>query len=362
MADDQHRNAIADAGEPSDARADARAADARAMVALAPTPAAAREVAVMNASPASGTWPPESAERQYLRAISLVALLTVSEEVALARRIAAGMQATAALNVLSLPSEERQSQERLVADGMVAQHQMIEANLRLVVSIARHYLNRGMALLDLIQEGNLGLMRAVEKFDHTRGFKFSTYATWWVRQAILRAITDQGRTIRLPAHAFEAVQRITRAVSRLQQALGRDATPDELERELGIPAPEVSELLVLAQHTISLDAPAWTAGAGDDSLTPLRDTVPDKMMPSADDLATQGLLVQEMSRLLTTLSEREQHVLRLRYGLAGKRLHTLKEVGVALNITRERVRQIESSALRKLRSPQHRQQLLGFLN
>jgi RNA polymerase primary sigma factor len=304
--------------------------------------------------------PLAAAVRLYLREIGTVSLLTAAQEVAIARRVAAGARATSVLEAARLPPDERRVHESLIADGEVAQRQLIEANLRLVVSVAKRYLGRGLLLLDLIQEGNIGLMRAVVKFDPTRGNRFSTYATWWIRQGIIRAIANQGRAIRLPAHTLELVQRLTQAAGRLRQVHGRDPTPEDVAREVGIPAAEVRDLLAAAQGTVSLDARAHSAG--DEGQRGLVDLLPDDAAPSLDEVATQRLLAEQLSRTLTCLTERERHVLRLRYGLGGGLPRTLEEAGRTLCITRERVRQIETRALRKLRAPQHRHALSGYLD
>ncbi|MHB1468173.1 MAG: sigma-70 family RNA polymerase sigma factor [Solirubrobacteraceae bacterium] len=255
----------------------------------------------------------------YLAAIGKVPLLTAAEEVRLAKRIERG--------------------------DMAAKQHMVEANLRLVVSIAKSYVGRGLTLLDMIQEGSLGLIRAVEKFDHRRGYKFSTYATWWIRQAISRAIADKGRTIRIPVHMVERINKVLHAERRLLQRLGREPTSAEIAAELDCTAQEVSELLRIAQQPVSLERPT---GEGEDS--ELGDFLEDVSVASPFDLASEALRRQSVVRVLASLSDREREVIEMRYGLAGERARTLDEVGRAFKITRERVRQIESRTLKKLQT------------
>jgi RNA polymerase primary sigma factor len=255
--------------------------------------------------------------RLYLRAIGRVALLSAVEEVELAKRIERG--------------------------DCLAKQQMVEANLRLVVSIAKRYLGRGLSFLDLIQEGSLGLIRAVEKFDHRRGYKFSTYATWWIRQAVTRAIADKGRTIRIPVHMVEKLNKVIQAERHLVQELGREPSADEVASELGCGAHEVREILRIAQQPISLEKPV---GDEDDSL--LGDFVEDQTIESPFELAARRMRNENVGRALAVLPRREREVLELRFGLTGKRPQTLEEVGQAFNVTRERIRQIETHTLKKL--------------
>ncbi|KRL95920.1 DNA-directed RNA polymerase, sigma subunit (sigma70 sigma32) [Levilactobacillus hammesii DSM 16381] len=268
--------------------------------------------------------------RMYLKEIGRVNLLTADQEVALALRIENG--------------EEEAKQE------------LAEANLRLVVSIAKRYVGRGMQFLDLIQEGNMGLMKAVEKFDYRKGFKFSTYATWWIRQAITRAIADQARTIRIPVHMVETINKLIRIQRQLLQDLGREPTPEEIGAEMDMPTEKVREILKIAQEPVSLETPI---GEEDDSH--LGDFIEDQDATSPADHAAYELLKEQLESVLDTLTDREENVLRLRFGLDDGRTRTLEEVGKVFGVTRERIRQIEAKALRKLRHPSRSKQLKDFL-
>lgn len=268
--------------------------------------------------------------RMYLKEIGRVSLLTADQEVALALRIEKG--------------EEEAKQE------------LAEANLRLVVSIAKRYVGRGMQFLDLIQEGNMGLMKAVEKFDYRKGFKFSTYATWWIRQAITRAIADQARTIRIPVHMVETINKLIRIQRQLLQDLGREPTPEEIGAEMDMPTEKVREILKIAQEPVSLETPI---GEEDDSH--LGDFIEDQDATSPADYAAYELLKEQLESVLDTLTDREENVLRLRFGLDDGRTRTLEEVGKVFGVTRERIRQIEAKALRKLRHPSRSKQLKDFL-
>lgn len=269
--------------------------------------------------------------RMYLKEIGRVSLLTADEEVALALRIEKG--------------DERAKQE------------LAEANLRLVVSIAKRYVGRGMQFLDLIQEGNMGLMKAVEKFDYQKGFKFSTYATWWIRQAITRAIADQARTIRIPVHMVETINKLIRIQRQLLQDLGREPMPEEIGAEMDMPSDKVREILKIAQEPVSLETPI---GEEDDSH--LGDFIEDQEATSPADHAAYELLKEQLEGVLDTLTDREENVLRLRFGLDDGRTRTLEEVGKVFGVTRERIRQIEAKALRKLRHPSRSKQLKDFLD
>ena len=292
----------------------------------------------------------------YLREIGRVPLLQTAEEVDLAKRIERGRLAAARLLHPDLGPEERARCEGEVARGERARQHLTEANLRLVVSIAKKYVNRGLSLLDLIQEGNIGLTRAVEKFDYRRGFKFSTYATWWIRQAITRAIADQARTIRVPVHMVESINKLTRASRQLQQDLGREPTRAEIACEMSVSAEKVRDIVRAAQQPISLETPV---GEEEDSL--LGDFIEDAASPSPVDAASRQLLSEQVGAVLSSLTFREQRVLQLRFGIDDGRSRTLEEVGRELGVTRERIRQIEAKALRKLRHPSRRKKLKDFL-
>jgi len=303
--------------------------------------------------------------RTYLKEIGKVSLLSGAQEVALAKRIEAGMQAVAKIAELEdrygpdvvIPEHECQALERLVADGFQAKTQLIEANLRLVVSIAKRYMGRGLLFLDLIQEGNLGLIRAVEKFDYTKGFKFSTYATWWIRQAITRAIADQARTIRIPVHMVETINTVLRMQRLLLQEIGREPTVEEVAVKVGLPPGRVREIQRLAQEPVSLETPV---GSEDDSF--LGDFIEDQQAIAPADAATRALLSEAVGEALDELSERERAVVRLRFGLDDGQVRTLEEVGKEFGVTRERIRQIEAKTLAKLRHPIRSQKLRDYLD
>jgi RNA polymerase primary sigma factor len=296
--------------------------------------------------------------RMYLKDIGKVPLLTAGQEVNLARRIEAGVLAEERLGVSPEMTPERTASELAnVEDGELAKQQLTEANLRLVVSIAKRYVGRGMALLDLVQEGNLGLMRAVEKFDYTKGFKFSTYATWWIRQAITRAIADQARTIRIPVHMVETMNKVLRVQRQMLQELGREPTVDEVAHKVDLTSDKVREIQRIAQEPLSLETPV---GEEDDSS--LGDFVPDPTAPEPTEEAEQRGLREEITRALEELNEREREIMRLRFGLDDGQPHTLEEVGRRFKVTRERIRQIESKTLAKLRHPTRSQRLRAYLD
>ncbi|MDW8215635.1 MAG: RNA polymerase sigma factor RpoD [Roseiflexaceae bacterium] len=294
--------------------------------------------------------------RVYLREIGRVNLLTAQEEIMLAQQVERGEQANERLQKGDYAPAERPQLHRWVQEGQAARERLIQANLRLVVSIAKKYLGRGMSLLDLIQEGNIGLMRATEKFDYRKGYKFSTYATWWIRQAITRVIADQSRTIRLPVHVGETINRVMRTSNRIQQTTGRDPTPDEIALELGIPVEKVRRVLEAARQTISLETPIGTEG---DSV--LADFIEDGKGVTPIDSASHHILREQIDSALEKLPERERRIIQLRYGLYDGHYRTLEEVGREFGITRERIRQIEARVLRKLRHPHYGRGLRGYL-
>jgi len=302
--------------------------------------------------------------RMYLKEIGRVPLLSAAEEVTLAKRIEAGSIAAEKLADLSALREldtleftERRRLERSARDGEQAKSELIQANLRLVVSIAKRYVGRGMLFLDLIQEGNLGLMRAVEKFDYTKGFKFSTYATWWIRQAITRAIADQARTIRIPVHMVESINKVHRVQRQMLQELEREPTIEELAEKVGMTSARVREIMRIAQDTMSLDSPV---GEEDDSN--LADFIEDAQAEAPAEIAARMMLNSAVLEALGELNEREQQVVRLRFGLEDGQARTLEEVGKEFGVTRERIRQIESKTLAKLRHPHRSQKLRDYLD
>ncbi|SNQ49043.1 RNA polymerase principal sigma factor HrdB [Frankia canadensis] len=296
--------------------------------------------------------------RMYLREIGKVPLLNAAQEVELSKRVEAGLFAEHKLEAVpDLPADLRRDLGLLVKDGHAAKQQLVSANLRLVVSVAKKYSGRGMTLLDLVQEGNLGLIRAVEKFDYAKGYKFSTYATWWIRQAIGRALADQARTIRIPVHVVEQINKITRLQRQLVSTLGREPTDEELALELDMPIEQVVELRRYAQDTVSLET-----SVGDDGDSVLGDFIEDSDATSPADAASYGAMQDEIENVLGGLNPREREVMRLRFGLADGKQHTLAEVGNRLGLTRERIRQIERDTLRELRKPAVAGRLREFLD
>lgn len=311
----------------------------------------------------------EDPVRMYLKEIGKVPLLSADEEIELAQKMEAGSVAVEKIPLLKdrlAETGEEQEKEEIQAEikalqldvdrGSDAKKRLAEANLRLVVSIAKRYVGRGMLFLDLIQEGNLGLIKAVEKFDYRKGYKFSTYATWWIRQAITRAIADQARTIRIPVHMVETINKLIRVSRQLLQELGREPTPEEIAEEMKMPVERVREILKISQEPVSLETPI-----GEEEDSHLGDFIKDDNVPVPADAATFTLLKEQLEEVLGTLTEREQKVLTLRFGLEDGRARTLEEVGKEFNVTRERIRQIEAKALRKLRHPSRSRKLKDYL-
>lgn len=305
--------------------------------------------------------------RMYLKEIGKVPLLSPDEEIDLAQKMAAGNEATTKLRDLArqraageeiaIAPEEEAALRKDYRAGEGAKQKLAEANLRLVVSIAKRYVGRGMLFLDLIQEGNLGLIKAVEKFDYTKGYKFSTYATWWIRQAITRAIADQARTIRIPVHMVETINKVIRVSRQLLQELGHDPSPNEISAEMNMPVEKVREILKIAQEPVSLETPI-----GEEEDSHLGDFIPDEGASEPSEAASYTLLKEQLMDVLSTLTPREEKVLKLRFGIEDGRARTLEEVGKEFNVTRERIRQIEAKALRKLRHPSRSKKLKDFLN
>ncbi|MCF2528528.1 RNA polymerase sigma factor [Yinghuangia soli] len=376
----QHTNRRAEAPgrpPPQDVRTDASDAPAESTVPVAPV-----EAAVPAAEPhdtdapdapdtdASGATAPEDAQspsadllRQYLREIGRVPLLTAADEVDLARSVEAGLFAEERLAHAAARGDPLLDDPALCAElahlveqGCAAKRRLIEANLRLVVSVAKRYVGRGLSLLDLIQEGNLGLIRAVEKFDYTRGYKFSTYATWWIRQSMSRALADQARTIRVPVHVVELINRVVRVQRRLLQERGEEPTAEDLAAVLDLDPGRVVEVLRLAQEPVSLHTPV-----GEDEVL-LGDIVEDADATSPAESAAYLMLREHLEAVLSTLGDREKNVVRLRYGLVDGQPHTLEEIGRRFGVTRERIRQIESRTLSKLRDRTYADQLRGYLD
>ena len=311
----------------------------------------------------------EDPVRMYLKEIGKVPLLSADEEIELAQKMEAGSVAVEKIPLLKerlAETGDEQEKEEIQAEikalqldvdrGSDAKKRLAEANLRLVVSIAKRYVGRGMLFLDLIQEGNLGLIKAVEKFDYRKGYKFSTYATWWIRQAITRAIADQARTIRIPVHMVETINKLIRVSRHLLQELGREPTPEEIAEEMKMPVERVREILKISQEPVSLETPI-----GEEEDSHLGDFIKDDNVPVPADAATFTLLKEQLEEVLGTLTEREQKVLTLRFGLEDGRARTLEEVGKEFNVTRERIRQIEAKALRKLRHPSRSRKLKDYL-
>ena len=298
--------------------------------------------------------------RMYLKEIGKVPLLSPEEEIELAQKMSDGNLAQEQIEEAgeaSFTPEDLARMNRIIKEGEKAKQKLAEANLRLVVSIAKRYVGRGMLFLDLIQEGNLGLIKAVEKFDYTKGYKFSTYATWWIRQAITRAIADQARTIRIPVHMVETINKVIRVSRQLLQELGHDPSPEEIADEMSMPVDKVREILKIAQEPVSLETPI-----GEEEDSHLGDFIPDEGASEPSEAASFTLLKEQLVDVLSTLTPREEKVLKLRFGIEDGRTRTLEEVGKVFNVTRERIRQIEAKALRKLRHPSRSKKLKDFLN
>ena len=342
------------AGEP--ATAPRPSADSRAWPAVGELHGADERMRDHGAAASASTSDPV---RQYLREIGRVPLLSAEEEVDLAKRIEAGLVATELLehHLRRMDDTWRTQLRGIERHGQLSKRRLVEANLRLVVSIAKRYAGRGMLFLDLIQEGNLGLIRAVEKFDYTKGYKFSTYATWWIRQAITRAIADQARTIRIPVHMVETINKVVRVQRELLQQVGREPTAEEVGAHMDLPAERVREIMRLAQEPVSLESPV-----GEDDEANLSEFIEDAQAVVPAEAASFLLLQQQMAQILHTLSPREQQVIRLRFGMVDGQPRTLEEVGAEFGVTRERIRQIESKSLSKLRHPSRAQQLRGYLD
>ncbi|MFI1800031.1 RNA polymerase sigma factor [Streptomyces sp. NPDC020379] len=319
---------------------------------------AADEASHAEAARADTGGPSSDLFRQYLREIGRIPLLSAAEEVDLARCVEAGLFAEEKLgNTPDLDTQLALDLDRLVVLGRMAKRRLIEANLRLVVSVAKRYIGRGLTMLDLVQEGNLGLIRAVEKFDYARGYKFSTYATWWIRQAMSRALADQARTIRVPVHVVELINRVVRVQRRMLQEQGYEPTAEEVAAQLDLTQERVSEVLRLAQEPVSLHAPV-----GEEDDVALGDLIEDGDATSPVESAAFLLLREHLEAVLSTLGERERKVVQLRYGLADGRPRTLEEIGRIFGVTRERIRQIESKTLNKLRDHAFADQLRGYLD
>jgi RNA polymerase primary sigma factor len=318
---------------------------------------AAEDVVTTETTQGRGTELFSEALPLYLHEIGRVPLLTAAAEVDLAKKIEAGAEAASRLETAGrLGEDEIRALQRAVDLGNDARRRLVEANLRLVVSVARRSINRGIPLGDLIQEGNIGLMRAVEKFDYRRGFKFSTYATWWIRQAVSRALADHSRTIRIPVHMVETINKYVRTSSGLQQELGREPTIEELGLAMEVPAERIREIIRILPQPMSIDTTV-----GDDQEALLSDFIIDEDAPPMDEAATRVMLRMQVQAVLNSLTPRERRVVELRFGLEGDKLYTLSEIGEELGVTRERIRQIETKALRKLRHPSRSKQLRDYV-
>ena len=306
--------------------------------------------------PLADYFDPKDPVSLYFREVNKVPLLSHEEEISLAKRIEAGRNARATIAKGSVSEKREAELKRLIDDGWAAREHLITANFRLVISVAKKYLGRGVPFLDLIQDGNIGLIRATKKFDYRRGHRFSTYATWWIRQAISRGVADHGRTIRLPVHLGDQINRLWRETHRLTQELGREATTEEIADELELEPKKVEELMKFAQRPLSLELPS-----NDDEDNELADYTPDEIIPPPVDTVNEKIMQEHVNRILGTLPPREARILQLRYGLLDGQSRTLGEVGRKMGVTRERVRQIEAQALRRLRQPNLRRELQDYI-
>ncbi len=359
VADAEPADAVMEIDEDADAQAEVAVVD---IVLPKVAPKAGKKKPKKRASDTSHLAPlTGDPVRMYLKEIGKVPLLTAAQEIDLAMKIEAGLEAADRLEQAEdlgadLDRAEKRRLNRIEQVGLDAKQQLVEANLRLVVSIAKRYVGRGMLFLDLIQEGNLGLIRAVEKFDYTKGFKFSTYATWWIRQAITRAIADQARTIRIPVHMVETINKLIRIQRQLLQELGREPTPEEIGEKMEMTAERVREILKISQEPVSLETPI-----GEEEDSQLGDFIEDGEAVVPPDAASFSMLQEQLSKVLDGLSERERKVIELRFGLVDGHPRTLEEVGREFGVTRERIRQIESKTLCKLRHPSRSSRLRDYL-
>ncbi len=352
--DELYTSLVAEGIEVLDRPPETRGTDTRLTGTTADVDTVEVEPEPVEVEPAAGV---ADSVRLYLQEIGTTDLLTMEEEVWLAKRMVRGREAESRLALATISDDERRELLDDKKDGDAARAHLIQANLRLVVSVAKKYVGRGLSFLDLIQEGNIGLMKATDKFDYTRGFKFSTYATWWIRQAITRAISDQSRTIRLPVHVGETINRVKKTSHRLQQILEREPTQEEIARAMDITDDKVRQVLDVARHPVSLEAPVGNEG---DAF--LGDFIEDESMPAPIEIAAQQLLKSQISEALSKLTDRERKIILLRFGIEDGRFRTLEEVGREFGITRERIRQIEAKALRKLRHPSYSRKLRGYLD
>ena len=352
--DELYTSLVAEGIEVLDRPPETRGTDTRLTGTTADVDTVEVEPEPVEVEPAAGV---ADSVRLYLQEIGTTDLLTMEEEVWLAKRMVRGREAESRLELATISDDERRELLDDKKDGDAARAHLIQANLRLVVSVAKKYVGRGLSFLDLIQEGNIGLMKATDKFDYTRGFKFSTYATWWIRQAITRAISDQSRTIRLPVHVGETINRVKKTSHRLQQILEREPTQEEIARAMDITDDKVRQVLDVARHPVSLEAPVGNEG---DAF--LGDFIEDESMPAPIEIAAQQLLKSQISEALSKLTDRERKIILLRFGIEDGRFRTLEEVGREFGITRERIRQIEAKALRKLRHPSYSRKLRGYLD